>query len=65
MYADYYTRSPEVDPLADGKPDDPRVSRGGSFNDSAASTRPSIRHNFSPWFLSYSRGVRAARAVVE
>ncbi len=65
MFADWYFRTPKEDPLAEGNPEDPRVMRGGSFNDFAAATRPTIRHNFSAQFLSYSRGVRAARAVTE
>jgi formylglycine-generating enzyme required for sulfatase activity len=62
---DFYRRSGMVDPLAEGQGVDARVSRGGSFNDTAANTRAAIRHNFTPSFASYSRGVRPARVISE
>ncbi len=59
----YYQRSPRVDPVCADEDARDRVTRGGSFYDTAGQSRASARVNEHPAFRDFNIGARPARPL--
>ncbi len=61
---DYYTRSPISDPEAEGKGEEPRIYRGGSYRVSPGAAGSPNRAYFPPGMKGHALGVRPAATLI-